>query len=152
MKPLNVSQLARAFSLHRQTVRRRIEDAGIEPCDVERGTRLYRVGAVARALVVPDLAARSGPDGLAPVQRKAWWQSEAARVAVEREQARLIASSAFHRELASMLKNIAAALESLPDVLERAGSDLDVLERIEAETDRQRQSMYDALIADTADG
>lgn len=152
MQPLNVSQLGRAFGLHRQTVRRRIDAAGIEPCDVDRGTRRYRVGAVARALVTPDLAATSGPDGLAPAQRRAWFQSEAARLDVERSQGRLIAASDFHRELADIAKNFAAGLDQLPDELERAGSDPDELERVESWIHAQRERMYRALISEAADG
>lgn len=145
MRLLNISQLGRAFGLHRQTVRRRLEDAGIKPYDAWRGIRRYRIGAVARVLVTQEQAC--GPANMAPVQRRAWFQSEHARVDVALAQGRLVPAGDFHRELASIAKNIASLFETLPDELERAGYDPDALDRVEAWGDRQRERMYHALVS-----
>ena len=59
------------------------------------------------------------PDKLPPKDRKDWYQSENERVKLEKEQSTLIPAEEVRAEMANLIKPIAQALDSLPDVLER---------------------------------
>lgn len=149
----SISRLARAFDKHRDTVRKRITEAGIAPAGKRHGTPVYRIKDVAAAIVGPDLGmaapgADNDPDQMTPVERRAWFQSENERIKLEQELGHLIPDHEMAREMSRFAKNIAAALESLPDVLERdaglEGEALDVVQRI---TDEFREQMYREYVA-----
>lgn len=71
----------------------------------------------------PDIPAKDSngfdPDGLAPKDRKDWYEGEKTRVFLEEKRRNLITLDEYRTEMARMLKHIAHAFEVLPDTLER---------------------------------
>ncbi len=59
------------------------------------------------------------PDLLVPTDRKAWFQSEKDRVALEEAQGGLVPRDEVRDQLAIVIKATVQMLETLPDILER---------------------------------
>lgn len=59
------------------------------------------------------------PERMPPKDRKDWYDGEKVRIALERERGQLVTLDEYRQEMARVLKEIAATLETLPDVLER---------------------------------
>ena len=153
----SISRLARGFELHRDTVRKRLTDAGVVPAAKRNGYSVYRVKDAAKAILAPEMgmpaSGQSDPDSLTSFERKAWFQSENERIKLEKDLRNLVPDHEMAREMSRFAKNIAAALESLPDVLERdaglEGEALDVVQRV---ADEFREQMYhDYIGADDDD-
>lgn len=84
----SLNQLAREFGIARETVQRRLQDAGIKPAGERRGFPVYRVGESAKAILNPPGTAGSmtnDPDRMSPKERADWYKSENDRIKFERE-------------------------------------------------------------------
>lgn len=146
---LNISELAIAFDRHRQTVRRRLREGGVEPTTVRAGVALYPLGPAARAIVIPDARQHiAAPDGLSPADRRTWFQSERARISVELTSRRLRRADVVARELAALMKALAHAFEFLPDQVEQDGGAPEDADAIERWADRARERLYAGLVSD----
>lgn len=149
----NITRLADAFGLHRDTVRKRLKEAGVVPAGSRNGVNVYALKDAGPALF-GDQINSSGmtPDDYMPQDRKAWFQSENERVKLEREMRLLVPVEEAHREMSRLAKAMASALDSLPDLLERdAGLAPEGLELVERVTDNLREQMYQAVMADDDD-
>ncbi|MDH4572458.1 DUF1441 family protein [Salinicola acroporae] len=146
----NISRLADAFGLHRDTVRKRLKEAGVVPAGSRNGANLYALKDAGPALFSDRIgSAGLSPDDYPPQDRKAWFQSENERVKLEREMRLLVPVEDAHREMSRLAKAMASALDSLPDLLERdAGLAPEGLELVERVTDNLREQMYQAVMAD----
>tara|TARA_R110002096_G_scaffold5948_2_gene27316 strand:+ start:9962 stop:10456 length:495 start_codon:yes stop_codon:yes gene_type:complete len=117
----SVSQFARAFSLDRRTVTRRIEEACISPAGKKNGHPTYALKDGARAIYSEQISFNPDHDPalLPPTDRKAWYQSENERVKLEVQLRSLLSSHEVHREMSQLAKAVTTTLDSLPDILER---------------------------------
>jgi len=97
------------------------------------------------------------PEVLEPRARKDWYEGEKVRVALAVQNGDLVTVDEYRDELAGILKEVAATLETLPDVLERK-CPMDGHTIIELQTilDRERAALAlklaDAGELDAADG
>lgn len=146
----NITRLADAFGLHRDTVRKRLIAAGVVPAAVRNGANLYALKDAGPAIFGELYAgASNNPDELPPQDRKAWYQSENERVKLEVELRQLVRAEEAHREMSRLAKAVASGLDSLADMLERdAGLPPESIELVEKVTDALREQMYQAIIAD----
>lgn len=141
----NVSQIGRAFDMHRNTVSERLKDAGIEPVSRKGNAPLYALADVGPALFAGRDVGGSAisPDEMDPKSRKDWYQSENERLKFEREQRDLVPSHEMAREMSIVMKAIANGLDSLPDELERdCGLSPEALQLVISKADAMREAIY----------
>ncbi len=145
----SLNQLSREFGIARETVGRRLSDAGVAPSGERRGHPVYRVSDAARAILVPQQLPFSGvndPDSLTPKERRDWYASENDRVKLEREQGVVVPVEKVRHEWATILQSVGATLDVLIDKLERKFNlSPEILNRLEGEIDAARIKLADAL-------
>lgn len=146
----NITRLADAFGLHRDTVRKRLKEAGVVPAGARNGANVYALKDAGPALFSesrPGTAA--DPNDYHPTERKDWFQSEVLRVKLEKEMRLLVPVEEAHREMSRLAKAVASGLDSLADLLERdAGLSPETIELVEQSTDALREMMYQSIIDD----
>jgi ParB-like chromosome segregation protein Spo0J len=153
----NITRLADAFGLHRDTVRKRLRDAGVVPAGNRSNANVYALKDAGPALFGEARPAGTAddPDDLIPSERKDWYQSENLRVKLEKEMRLLVPVEEAHREMSALAKAVASGLDSLADMLERdAGLPPEAIELVEQTTDALREQMYQSIIIedDSDDG
>ena len=149
---LSLSSLSREFGVTRETVARRLAAAGVESDKERNGHPVFRVGPAARALT-QAAAIRDGkvsdPDELPPLERRAWYQSEQARQAVELSAGNLVTAEECRTQMARIVKATSQVIDTLPDILERdCGLSSVELEAIENVLRQVRQAWADDMAAD----
>lgn len=149
----NITRLAEAFGLHRETVRKRLNAAGVVPAGVRNGANVYALKDAGPAVFADMvLGGDSDPDQLPPTERRAWYQSENERIKLEQELRQLVRSEEAHREMSTIAKAVTTTLESLPDILERdCGIDAESVARVQDVIDGIRQQLYERIVADDDD-
>ncbi|WP_435102340.1 DUF1441 family protein [Arhodomonas sp. AD133] len=152
----NISRIADAFGLHRDTVRKRLRAAGVAPVGTRNGAPLYPLKHVGPALFVETVpgVGEGGidPDRLPPADRKYWYQSENERIRLERDLGELLYAEDAHQEMSRLAKAVVNTLEGLPDVLERdAGLPPEAIQRVQELMDATREQLYQAVIDDDGD-
>lgn len=146
----NITRLADALGLHRDTVRKRLKEAGVVPAKTQGSTNLYALKDAAPALFSDRLHGDSvTPDQMEPQDRKAWFQSERERIKLEMELREVVPVDEVYQEMSTLAKAIANSLETLSDMLERdAGLPPEAIERVEKVTDQLREQLYQTIISD----
>lgn len=146
----NITRLADAFGLHRDTVRKRLNANGVVPSGVRNGANVYALKDAGPAIFGESFAgAGADPDELPPQDRKAWYQSENERVKLELELRQLVRAEEVHREMSKLAKAVASSLDSLADMLERdAGLQPETIQLVEQTTDALREQMYQVIVGD----
>lgn len=146
----SLRRLAEEFGLSRDTVARRVKDAGVRPAAHLRSHPVYRLRDVAPLLVdraMYDAAGNVDPDRLPPDKRRAWFQSERERIDVEMRAGLLVPALEHERDVARVLGAVVQLLETLPDVLERDESlSPPQVHRLQQILDAKRQELYDRLV------
>ena len=141
----NLSKIAEAFGFSRDTVRKRLRDAGVDAVTRRGNQPLYSLEDVGPALYAGrDMGGTAiSPDEMDPKSRKDWYQSENERLKFEKDQRHLVADHEMAREMSIALKAVANGLDSLPDELEReCGLPADALELVIVKIDALRESVY----------
>lgn len=115
----SVSRLASAFDMDRRTVSKRLE--GVGSAGERNRHPVYHIKVASKAIWQVGRAGGGSPLDLDqfPEARKCWYQSENERLKFEQTIGQLIYASDAHRAMATMVKAMAAGLDSLPDLLER---------------------------------
>ncbi len=146
----NITRLADAFGLHRDTVRKRLKEAGVVPAGSRNGANVYALKDAGPALFSEArMVEGMDPANMHPGDRKDWYASELSRVKLEREMRLLVPVEDAHREMSTLAKAVASGLDSLADMLERdAGLPPEAIEMVEQVTDALREQMYQAIVAD----
>jgi len=148
----NITRLADAFGLHRDTVRKRLKEAGVVPAGSRNGANVYALKDAGPALFGETMSSGHTPDDMHPGDRKDWYASELSRVKLEQEMRLLVPVEEAHREMSMLAKAVASGLDSLADMLERdAGLPPEAIELVETTTDALREQMFQAIVADDAD-
>ncbi|MGL5775933.1 MAG: DUF1441 family protein [Aeromonas veronii] len=144
----NVSQLAKAFSLHRDTVRSRLNDAGVKPVGKKSNAPLYLLAQAAEAIFAGSVVAgdAADPSKLDPKSRKEWFQSENERLKFQTTVKELVPAPEHRDNIASTVKVAVAFFDSLPDKLERTRLFTpEQLEALERECDITRNQLFEEL-------
>jgi hypothetical protein len=136
---LSLTQIAAEFSCARDTVNRRLDDAGVL-ASADGGFRLKDVlAAFAEASPVD-------PDKLRPFERKAFYQAEHEKLQLQAERGELVPRLEVEQEQARILKSIAVSLDTLPDRFERdVGANPAQVGKLETLLDEVRESLYSTL-------
>ena len=122
---VSLSALARGFECSRETVRKLLIAAGVQPTDEVAGNPVY---PLVPCLLAMRAESRQGSDAvvtaedaakLAPADRKAWFASEKDRLQVAQAQGELVDVQDAREQLAALVKILASACDSIPDDLER---------------------------------
>jgi hypothetical protein len=140
---LSISQLAGELELTRETVRKRVADAGVKAAGKARGHPLYRLRDAIRAcLAGPNV----DPTQLDPFRRKAHFQAETAELHLDIERGELLRADDVRTAYAAGMKPIALMFDTLPDVLERdAGLTEQQVSRVEEVLDELRDQLVGLL-------
>lgn len=144
----NISQLAKAFSLHRDTIRGRLNDAGVKPVGKKANAPLYLLAEAAEAIFAGSVVAgdSADPTKLDPKSRKEWYQSENERLKFQTSIKELIPSGEHRDNVALTIKVLASFFDSLPDKMERTRLFTpEQLEALEGVCDQQRNQLYAEL-------
>jgi Protein of unknown function (DUF1441) len=140
---LSISQLATELTLTRETVRKRLTDAGVKTAGKRKGYHLYRLRDAVRALLT---GADADPTKLDPFRRKAHWQAEAAELRLDVDRGGLVQVPDVEQVYAATMKPIALMLDTLPDILERdAGLNAQQVSRAEQAIDELRDQLVGVL-------
>jgi len=142
---LNVTQLGEAFNFHRDTIRKRLNIAGVKAVKVVKNAPVYAIKDAAPAILQTTHSTGSDfdPDSLLPGERKAWFDSENARLNFEEACGNLCESHEVARGFAECFKALVNPLDSLPDLLERkANLQPEQAEIVSRLVDSVRESMY----------
>ncbi len=117
----NISQIADMFGFGRDTVRKRIKHAGIQPAGREGNADLFLLSDAGPAVFgsTGSTADSADPFKSQPTDRLAWFRSENERLKFELETGQLCVAEEVRNEMANMAKPMIAELEILPDILER---------------------------------
>ncbi|MGL4516774.1 MAG: DUF1441 family protein [Shewanella sp.] len=144
----NITRLAAAFSMHRDTVRKKLAEASVVPCGRNGNAPLYAIHEAAAACFSNQIVSGDGsdPDKLDPKSRKDWFQSENERLKYQRETKELVPSTEVRDELAIVLKRVTSFFDSLPDRMERSRQfTAEQLEALEKVSDQLRVDLYNDL-------
>jgi len=154
----NITRIADAFSLHRDTVRKRLKESRVRPVTKKSGVDVYALADVGPALFSQDLITKDDenihdPSKMPPKDRKDYFQSERERLKFEEEIGQLIKDSNYRLDLAETLKAVVSYFESMPDKMERlrlfTPAQLDTLEKV---CDQFRAELHTKILeVDTSD-
>lgn len=145
----NVSTIAKAAGLHRDTVRKRLAEAGVVPNGKKGNAPVYVLADAMQALFATTVISGKtlDPDKLDPKDRLDWYRSESERVKFAQTVRELVPSDEVRDEQADILKVVVGFLDSLPDRMERLKLFTPIqLESLEAACDGCRDGLYQALL------
>jgi len=147
----NITRIAEAFGLHRDTVRKRLKEARVKPSGKKSGVDIYALADVVPAWFAAETSNKAeddyNPNKMIPKDRKDFFQSERERLKYETEIGELIPEGDYRLDLAATLKYLVSAFESLPDNLERRYKmQPEALEYIETWADESRTYLYHGLL------
>lgn len=143
----SINKISTAFGMDRRTITKRIQESGVKPAGKRSGHSVYHLKEAAGAVYGqggpgPDLDLDQYPEA-----RKAWYQSENEKLKFEVAKGELVTDSEYARALAFLIKSFTAALDVLPDQLERdAGLEPEAILIIQAVCDGARESTYQAVL------
>jgi hypothetical protein len=144
----NLTRIAEAFGIHRDTARKRIKEAGVMPSFNKGNAPHYSLSDVGPALfgvtqIPGECGGYDSPDDMPPTDRKAWFQSETERLKFQRELKTLVPDDEVAREMSHIIKAVINPLDGITDTLERK-ADLSPKQAtaVQAEVDAIRDQMY----------
>lgn len=115
----SIAALALALGMHRDTVSKRVSEAGLSPAEIVRGYPRFRLGDALRACLAPPTAA--DPDDLTPRQRLDHYRAERLQRELDKLRSGLVPADLFHDRLAivrAILKDMEPLLSDLAAVLD----------------------------------
>jgi hypothetical protein len=134
---VTLSQAALELSTSRETLRRRLIEAGVGPDHVARAHDMYRLRDVLKAWTAP---AESDPTKLSAFARKAFFQAAHEEVRLAEKAGRLIPADDVRRTFGETFQMLAQSLSTVPDIVERAGGSLRIVQAVdEAMTQLRRE-------------
>ena len=147
----SLNQFSKEFGIARETVGRKIRDAGIQPTGKKHNHPVYRVRDVAEAILVPQTSLGgliNDPDSMVPKERSDWFRSENDRIKFEKETGVLTSVEECREQMGEIAKMGLQILETLPDVLERDFSlGPEIVDGVERKIDALRETWAEALEA-----
>lgn len=154
---VSISTLAGEFKMGRDTVSRRLEQAGVGPADTIKGSPVYRLRDACKAILgvtgiaigvsTPIVDQQFDPAQLPPQDRLAWMRSETERLKVETAKGELVPVAVHEAQIAAVIKRTVMVLATLPDRLEReAGLSTAAVDRAVIVCDAARAEYYEGLL------
>lgn len=154
---MSKARIAREWGVDRRTVDNLIAD--IPPGDKSGANPKWFIKDVAGAMdrylngggvATIDVGGEEfDPKELMPADRKNWYESEVKRLAVEKEQGRLIQDDEFETALAEAFKIVKTTLVTLADVLERdVGLSAGQVIKTESVVDVLLTTLYSRMVGD----
>jgi len=119
-----IAHLARAFRVARETVAKKLREAGVRPSGKRGGYDVYRLMDAAPAIL--DVGA--GPDGenripdpskMSPTDQRAWWQAKNEHLKFLQAEGQLVPKGEVHAQFAMIAKINQRNWLTLADVTER---------------------------------
>lgn len=108
---------------------------------------IFDLKDVARWHFGRDEPDEKNPEDMPPKARKDWYEGEKTRVALELQNGNLVTLDEYRKEMAAILKDVAAMLETLPDVLERkCGLHPDAVLVMQSVLDETRTALADKIV------
>lgn len=148
---VSIRQFAEETGIHRDTIVKRIDAAGLKPSGERAGHPVYRLKDLLRAAYQTAEDGAVDPDKLEPFKRQAHYKAEHLKLQVETEQGELIPRIEVEQESARVMRVQSMFLDTLPDVLERdCGLSAQTVAVLEKRIDRAREDLYKALTEDEA--
>lgn len=147
----SLSALAQEFGLARETLRKRLDAAGVKPAGEHRGNPLWRVRDVYQAIITgPD--SPIDPAALPPIQRKAHYQAQREEILYRQECGELLPVDQYCEELARVAKIFNRFMDTLPDQIERrCGLSGPQVAAVVEETNKLRDELAIEFAADPDD-
>lgn len=144
-----LSQYARAFGVHYETLRRCLLEHSVAPAGRVRGHAVYTLRAVYRALTA-GADVTIDPDRLSPMQQRAYWQARNERQRYEVARGRLVDVVDVEQTMGQLFQILVRGLETLPDRAERdRGIDAQTLAWLDGQIGRIREELYAAVMEAT---
>lgn len=144
---VSLRQLGEESGFDRDTVSKRLRNAGVQPNGKRGGHPVYRLRDALPALFTRDEEGKKDPDLLEPFQRKAHYQAEREALELATSRRELIPRIEVEEEQARVAKIVVQALETLPDILERdCGLTGAAIAQAEAIIDRTREAIYELIV------
>ena len=156
LRSVSISRVAELLGMDRKTVAKRIAEANLKPCSMRDGYPVYDGRQACEACLLPlassEESAPFDPRNLKPLDRRAWYQSERERMAVESEARQLIPAIEVQAEFAEMARTFVQFLDTLGDQLERDVSlTPEQVEAVNKAITKQRANMYALLVSEADD-
>ena len=152
LKFVSVSRLAELLCMDRKTVTKRLVDNNIGPSAMRDGYPIYDGRKACEACLLTQTQGEDGPLDprlLRPLERRAWYQSERERMAVESEARQLIPALEVHGEMAELTRTFVQWCDTLGDQLERdCGLTPEQVDAVNRSITRQRAQLYERCAAD----
>lgn len=153
LRLVSISRLSELLRMDRRTVSKRLADANLAPASKREGFPVYDGRAACEACLLVGSQGEDGapvdPRNLKPMERRAWYQSERERMAVEAEARQLIPAIEVQAEKAEMARTFVQFLDTLGDQLERdvalSPEQIDAMNRA---ITKQRAALYAAAVAE----
>lgn len=147
---ITVTQLAGEISSTRETITKRIADANLQPSGRRGAHPVYRLKDLLTA-VNQTTDGQRDPDKLPPFERHAHYKALREKLDYDREFGILIPAADVERSNAVIIKSVAKAYDTLPDVLERdCGLAPSVMAVVERHLDAARLELHDATTRNLA--
>lgn len=147
----SLSQLSRIYGPARETIGRRLNQAGVKPASEKNGHPVFHIREASRAIIEAEhgflrFEGVDNPDELPPKDRLDYYRSQNEKSKYEREQGLLVPLDDVREEFANIIKIVVPALDTLPDVLERKCQlPPEAIEQAEAVVDRIRDELAKEL-------
>lgn len=141
----SLSQLSKTFCKARETIGKRLGEAGVLPAKQRHGHDVYHIADAARAILSDQLVVWEGvddPDKLPPKERLEWYRGENEKAKHLRESGELVLAGDVASEMAAIVKICVRALDTMPDVVEmRVRPGAEVVEKLREECDKARRDI-----------
>lgn len=121
----------------RETAKKRLDVAGVEPADKIKGHPVFALKDVVIAL-----SGSEEPANMTPFARKAHYQAELEKLKLGHESGELLTRFEVEREITGIFAGVSQFLDTLPDQLERHGVDSDQLGYVETLLDDLRTKLH----------
>lgn len=142
----NLTRLAEGLGFHRDTIRTRLNSAGVKPVDRKGNAPLFRLQEVAEVMFASSVVNGAGdwdPEKLPPKERLDYYKGSREKTALEVTNRQLIPDHEYRDDLAKTLKAVAGFFDSLPDKMERTRLFTpEQLEQIEKVSDEFRLQLH----------
>lgn len=149
---LTITQFAGEYSSTRETISKRLADAGLQPSGRRGNADVYRLKELVKA-VYTDVGGAVDPEKLDPFQRKSHYQAEKEKIDLDTMRGALVPADEVAAEAAHACKVMAQWIDTLPDILERdCGLPRHALAKLEQRMDVARSDLRRQIVArnDTA--
>ena len=156
LRAVSISRLAELLGMDRKTVSKRIADSNLKPAGMRDGYPVYDGRQACECCLLTqtlgDDDSPLDPRKLKPLERRAWYQSERERMAVESEARQLIPAIEVQAEFAEMARTFVQFLDTLGDQLERdIGLTPEQVDAMNASIAKQRAELYADTVSEIDD-